>query len=71
MSLFLFLFLVLLHSFVFLADLVESLHVLMEIGAAFKNDEEFGLLRVTVVSAWYGDRLGVDLLEYRVVIPGN
>ena len=55
---------------VLLADLVELLHVLEEVGASLKSDEELSLLAVPpVVRGLNCDGLGSDFLECGIVVP--
>ena len=62
---------------VLLADLVELLHVLEEVGAPLEGDEELGLLGVAalgvgaVAGGLDGDGLGSDLLECSVVVSAT
>lgn len=61
--------------FVLFTDLVELLHVLKEVGTAFKGDEELGFLAVaslvvsSIVRGLNCDGLGSDLLECSVIVP--
>jgi len=56
--------------FVLLADFVELLHVLKELGAALESDEKLGFLAVaTVVGGLYGNGFSSDLLEGCVFVP--
>ncbi len=59
--------LLVLESLVLFTDLVELLHVLVEVGAALECDEELGLLAVALV-AINGDGLRLDPVESRVVV---
>lgn len=55
---------------VLLTDLVELPHVLEEVWASLKGDEELGLLAIaSVVGGLNCDGLGSDFLESRVVVP--
>lgn len=58
---------------VLLADLVELLHVLEEVGTPLEGNEELGLLAVTplVVGGLHRDRLSSNLLEGGVVVSAN
>ena len=56
--------------FVLFANLVELLHVLEEVRASLKSDEELSLLAVPpVVRGLNCDGLGSDFLECGVVVP--
>ena len=56
--------------FVLFANLVELLHVLEEVWASLKSDEELSLLAVpSVVGSLNCDGLGSDFLECGVVVP--
>ncbi len=56
--------------FVFLADLVELLHVFEKVGASLQSDKKFGFLAVaTVVGGLYGNGFSSDLLEGGVFVP--
>ena len=55
---------------VLLANLVELLHVLEEVGAALQRDEQFGLLAVAaVVRRRHRDGFRADLSKCGVVVP--
>ena len=59
---------------VLLADLVELLHVLKEVGTSLEGDEQFGFLAVVPLVVTSGarrlncDGLGSDLLECSVIV---
>lgn len=56
--------------FVFLADLVELLHVFEKVGASLQSDEKFGFLAVaTVVGGLHGNGFSSNLLKGRVFVP--
>ena len=55
--------------FILLADFIEFLHVVEEVGASLKSDEEFGFLAVSVTS-WtlHGDSSRSNLLKDGIVV---
>ena len=58
--------------FVFLADLVELLHVFEKVSASLQSDEKFGFLAVaTVVGGLHGNGFSSDLLEGGILVPKN
>ena len=58
--------------FVFLADLVELLHVFEKVGASLQSDKKLGFLAVTtVVGGLHGNGFSSDLLEGGILVPKN
>ena len=57
-----------LHPFVFLSDLVELFHVLLEVWTLLQSDEQLSLLAVSSRTL-HSDGSSLNLLESCILVP--